>query len=277
MYVWKVLSTCMFGKHIPHVMLQMGKTSADDDTVVSQSIQESKKTYGTPARQLFNCMMKEEDETRFYELLEVFRATMKLYDQESLLNYFEGQYFAPNRIPKWAYWFRLKMFNCEWKLNTNMHVESWHNILKTHVMGRIKNVRIDKLLLILVKCEVLYFWKWSRCRLGCYLKCDPQWAVCHGHVPPESTDGPSLFTPVQIATPTATESKRKSYTDQMCGKVDTIKQLLKTRVLPVDRQKVRKGWDVYVECTFGKYFRNVYLESTFYTLAGDPCPVVSSD
>ena len=196
MYILNVcLEVHLFGKCVCtfHSYHQMGASNNNDNTVMSQSIQESKKTYGTPARQLFTCMMKEEDETRFYELLEVFRKTLKVYGQDKLLDYFEKNYFTPDKIPKWAKWFRLKMFNCEWKLNNNMHVESWHNILKTHVMGRMKNIRIDKLLLILVKCEVLYFWKWSRGRLGCHIKSDPAWAVMHGHVQAISTDTPNVL------------------------------------------------------------------------------------
>ena len=223
----------------------MPKKSIDDkaESVISQSIQESKKTYGGPARGLFNCIMKTEDETHFYHLIEMFRSSLKQWGQGKLLDYFERQFFAPHRIPKWAAWFRKTMFNCKWLLNTNMHVESWHNILKTHVMGRLKNVRIDKFLLILVKCEVLYFWKWSRARLGCYLKCDPGWAVMHGHLAAASVDPPNLLPTVemeQILSPTAMESKRTSYKEAIYGKVDTVKSLLKTRELPLDRQKVTR-------------------------------------
>ena len=209
------------------------------------------------------CMMKEEDETRFYELLEVFRKTLKVYGQDKLLDYFEKNYFTPDKIPKWAKWFRLKMFNCEWKLNNNMHVESWHNILKTHVMGRMKNIRIDKLLLILVKCEVLYFWKWSRGRLGCHIKSDPAWAVMHGHVQAIRTDTANVLptvVDVQKIPP-----KRKSYMDQMCERVDTVKKLLRTRIVSLDRQKVcgggvggRIGKNVLSKPVSGRYISNVH-------------------
>ena len=172
----------MFTLYVHVMCVQMTTTTEDESSDVSQTIQESKKTYGTPARQLFTCIRRAETEEKCYELIELFRSTMKMYKQFSLLKYFEDNYFQPDRVKQWAYWYRLKMYNCTWKLNTNMHVESWHNILKTSLMGRLKNVRIDKLLHILVKSEVLYYWKWSRTKLGCHVKCDPEWVVMHGHV-----------------------------------------------------------------------------------------------
>ena len=153
-------------------------------TKTSQTIQETQKTYGTPARQLFTCIRTVETEEKCNELIQLFRSTMQLYGQSSLLKYFDDQYFQPDRVKQWAYWYRKKMYDCKWLLNTNMHLESWHNVLKTSIMGRLKNVRIDKLLHILVKAEVLYYWKWSRTILGCPVKCDPAWVVMHGHVDP---------------------------------------------------------------------------------------------
>lgn len=99
--------------------------------------------------------MEEEDEDNFYKLLEICRQTLKQYGQTKLLEYFEEFYFKETRIKQWAKWYRLKMYGCKWILHTNMHVESWHNILKTRIMGRLTNVRVDKLMRILLRAEVI--------------------------------------------------------------------------------------------------------------------------
>ena len=57
-------------------------------------------------------------------------------------------YFAPycSRAPEWAYCFRVGT-----QANTNMYVESFHNVLKTVYMERKANRRVDSLISILLR------------------------------------------------------------------------------------------------------------------------------
>ena len=124
--------------------------------------------------------MEERDEKMFYTYLRAFRDNLKRYHLDTLLDYFDTFYFQPERIRQWASWYRLQMFKCEWLLDTNMHVEAWHNILKTHIMDRAVNTRIEKLMTILRTAETMYFWKWSRTQLGARELSDEKWQVMHG-------------------------------------------------------------------------------------------------
>ena len=146
------------------------------------AVETSKNTYGSAAFQLFYLLMEETDKETFDNMVVVLRSTLKSYGQTKLLEYLDNEYLTEDRVKQWSKWYRKNMYGCKWILDTNMHVESWHNFLKSVLMGRLKNVRIDKLLRILVQAEVVYRWKWSRTRLGCHKRFDPAWLEMHGHV-----------------------------------------------------------------------------------------------
>ena len=120
-------------------------------------------------------MMHEKDKDAFYRQLELFRNNLRAHGQNKLLDYFEQTYFATHRIKQWATWYRQSMYDCEWLANTNMHVESWHNYLKTHILQRKTNVRVDNLMRALRQAENIYFWKWSRVRAGWVTNANPGW------------------------------------------------------------------------------------------------------
>ena len=138
------------------------------------------RTFGIPAWEFFYILVEETDEATFYTYLRAFRDNLKRYKLFKLLSYFEDHYFKPDRIKQWATWYRLHIYDCKWLLNTNMHVEAFHNILKTHIMERKHNTRVDKLMKILRKTECMYFWKWSRTRLGLREMADDTWLHMRG-------------------------------------------------------------------------------------------------
>ena len=94
------------------------------------------KTFGLAVWEVFYILLAEKDKTMFMVYLRAFRDNLKRYKLQRLSQYFEETYFKPERIKQWACWYRLQMFNCEWILDTNMHVEAWHDVLKSHVMGK---------------------------------------------------------------------------------------------------------------------------------------------
>ena len=199
-------------------------------------IDETKHTYGTPVWEMFFLLMGEEDKETFYNMLGVLRKTLKLYDQKTLLKYFEERYFTPERIKQWAAWYRKELYGCKWLLNTNMHVESWHNYLKTHLMCRLKNVRVDKLLRVLVQAEVVYFWKWSRTRLGAYERTNPNWVIMHGPVS-QSNMSVSPMVVDRVPMPSRQEVKRKCYKETLVETSAEIQRLIKCKRLPLERQR----------------------------------------
>lgn len=224
------------------------------------AVEMSKETYGSAAFQLFYLLMEETDKETFDHMVEVLRSTLKSYGQSKLLDYLDREYLRQDRVKQWAKWYRISMYNCKWILDTNMHVESWHNFLKSVLMDRYKNVRVDKLLRILVQAEVVYRWKWSRTRLGCLKRFDPAWLEMHGHVSivdsvPDPTAGITYFehiynkfrnvleffssdtTTGTAPAPTRKEVKRTSYTKDILRVVTEVQSLLRTKLLPVDRQK----------------------------------------
>lgn len=115
-----------------------------------------KKTYGMSAWEFFVCLMIETNETEFRRLLTLFKSNLVQHKQRSLLAYLEKYYFTEERLKQWTMWYRQKMYDVEWIANTNMFVEAWHNVLKTHVLGRKKNVRVDTLIRALLKSENRY-------------------------------------------------------------------------------------------------------------------------
>ena len=120
-------------------------------------------------------MLKEKDKDAFYRQLQLFRNNLASHGQHKLLQYFEDTYFPEHRIKQWATWYRQSMYDCEWLADTNMHVESWHNYLKTHILHRKSNVRVDKLMRALRQAENIYYWKWSRVRSGWVTNAHPGW------------------------------------------------------------------------------------------------------
>ena len=74
----------------------------------------------------------------FTVYLHAFRCNLQRYHLPELSAYFEENYFKPDRIKQWACWYRVEMFHCEWILDTNMHVEACHDVLKSHIMKRKK-------------------------------------------------------------------------------------------------------------------------------------------
>ena len=129
---------------------------------------------------MFYILLAEKDKALFYTYLRAFRDNLKRYKLAKLSAYFEDNYLKPERIKQWACWYRVQMFDCEWMLDTNMHVEAWHHVLKTHIMDRKKNVRIDKLLNILRSAETNNFWKWCRTKLGIRKRADSRWLAMRG-------------------------------------------------------------------------------------------------
>ena len=112
-----------------------------------------KKTYGMSAWEFFQSLMKETSESEFRRLLSLFKSNLRQHNQNKLLEYLETYYFTESRLKQWTMWYRQNMYNVEWIANTNMFVESWHNTLKTHILGRKKNWRVDKLIRVLVRAE----------------------------------------------------------------------------------------------------------------------------
>ena len=121
----------------------------------------------------------------FKVYLRAFRDNLRRYKLDVLREYLEATYFKEDRIKQWACWYRVQMFDCEWILDTNMHVEAWHDVLKHHVMDNKKNIRIDKSLRILRSAETNNFWKWTRTKVGIRQHADERWLAMRG----EETSG----------------------------------------------------------------------------------------
>ena len=116
-------------------------------------------TYSTPTWEFFFILMREKDESVLMRNIELFRSNLRSHGQHKLLDYFEKNYFVESRLKQWAACYRDKIYNCSWLADTNMLVESWHNILKSHILQRKHNSRVDTLLAALKRAEMLYFWK----------------------------------------------------------------------------------------------------------------------
>ena len=101
------------------------------------------------------------------------RSVLISHGQHDLLAYFDEHYFPEERIKQWATWYRYDMYGCKWILNSNNHVESWHNILKTYILKRKVNVRVDNLIHHLIRAAKIYIWKWLRCKSGWKVHTDP--------------------------------------------------------------------------------------------------------
>ena len=219
----------------------------EDNDHISACVSNCKFSYGTPIWQMFYSMMKETDKDTFYSQLDIFRKTCRAYNQSTLLDYFEKQYFTEDRIKQWARWYRFQMYDMEWLLDNNMHVEGWHNYLKSVLMKRLKNVRVDKLVRILIEAEMMIFWKWQRYQLGSTHRCKKGWAEMHGHLTLSSpvagdvvvnhrhSQEPSC--PLAPSEELKVSVRRSSYLDMIREKVSEISILLKRKKPTRDRQR----------------------------------------
>ena len=202
----------------------------------------SARTFGVPIWEFFYILLAETDKSKFYQYLRWFRDNLKRYKLLPLLQYFEKFYFTEDRIKQWASWYRVQMFGCAWKLNTNMHVESWHNILKTSIMERKKNVRCEKLLRILRAAETMYLWKWLRTKYGIRKSSDAGWLAMRPNK--EQKNSTSLMDAVSpplvehFSEPgEESESRSKDYLFRITNLMKECLSLIESKEVDTDRLK----------------------------------------
>lgn len=169
------------------------------------------------------------------------------YELHSLSDYFEEYYFKPARIKQWASWYRLRMFNCEWLLDTNMHTESWHNVLKTSIMERHKNHRVDELMRITRSAETMYYCKWARTQMGMRQLANPDWICMRGETPPSPPPSTPAKTPMQSLCQSSPEpdwsnflssgqsSRSKNYKKRITDRIQECLSLLETKAVENNR------------------------------------------
>ncbi|XP_049813901.1 uncharacterized protein LOC126260609 [Schistocerca nitens] len=109
-----------------------------------------RKVHGGPNKQTqvykaLRMLLEEADIEKFSELLELFeRELQEDEDTREFGMYFTNHYgFRPQH---WAYCYR-----CNLNINTNMHLEAMHRVLKYCYLDGKTNNRLDKLLLVLMK------------------------------------------------------------------------------------------------------------------------------
>ena len=202
------------------------------------------RTFGVPVWEFFYILMAETNKDLFFTYLRCFRDNLKRYGLVSLLDYFERYYFAPDRIKQWASWYRASIFGCDWILDTNMHVESWHNILKTRIMERKQNTRIEKLMQVLRTAETMYFWKWQRTKYGIRQSGDKRWLAMRREQA-EDGSGNSL---THVNCPTESEqcyepekeieSRSQDYKLRICELLEECKSLIHRKDVDPTRLKV---------------------------------------
>ena len=231
----------------------------DEKVVVPKDVSQSSKTgvtitkdsYGISAWQQFYCLLREEDEDKFGRDLESFRQNLRAHGQTKLLKYFERTYFKPERIKQWATWYRNAMYNCEWIANVNMHVESWHNILKTDILKRKVNVRVDTLLYALKQAESLYCAKWNKVNMGWVKHFNPAWTAMVGETTCPSIT--SSFEPKSRPTYQVTSSKSFSRTNQITDSIMRLHTALHTKIMSA----VLHDLDLEQLQLILKHFRNI--------------------
>ena len=175
-------------------------------------------SFGDSVWELFDMMMRQTDESTFRRHLELMRSNLKAHGQTGLLQYFERNYFTEDRIKQWAMWYRVEMYECEWILNTNNHVESWHNLLKSRILGRKKNRRVDSLMRALRQAEKMFIWKWLRVKSGYLMKCAPEWRKMLGF-PETVVTQPERITPTLEAVPSSLESTHRDRKSSLVTRV----------------------------------------------------------
>jgi len=163
----------------------------DKEEEASTAVATTNRTYGLSTWEFFVILLEEKNERLFYTYLRAFRDNLKRHKLDTLSAYFEEHYFQSHRIKQWARWYRLQMFDCEWLLDTNMHTESWHNQLKTSIMERVKNHRVDELMKIIRKAETMYYCKWARTQIGVRQLADPTWLTMRGETGSSPTESPT--------------------------------------------------------------------------------------
>ena len=205
-------------------------------------------SFGLSFWEFFYILLKETNKDVFYTYLRSFRDNLKRYKMTSLLEYFEKFYLAPHRIKQWASWYRVQMFDCDWLLDTNMHVEAWHNVLKTHIMERKRNARIVTLMAILRQAEIMFFWKWARVKLGIRQHSDKRWLAMRG----EKSGAGAGRTPTRrscaVSPPpegepvwepsTEHESRSTNYKERTMAYLEDCMSLLSTKNVGAERLKV---------------------------------------
>ena len=186
-----------------------------------------KKTYGVSAWEFFQSLMKETNETEFRRLMELLKSNLVQHNQMKLLAYLEKFYFTEERLKQWTMWYRQKMYNVEWIANSNMFVEAWHSVLKTHILGRKKNTRVDTLLQALMQAENRFFFKWTRTRLGFTKHADPRWLAMRPQEP--AVTPKERMTNISCPTPVPVPPQPAYF-----GAARTLEKVLTTRLQDVN-------------------------------------------
>lgn len=152
-------------------------------------------TYGRTAWESFFLLMQECDKDIFEEKVQRFRLALRTHKQSSLLQYFDREYFT--RPQEWALWYREQLTGTKWLINTNMHVESWHNQLKTVILERKRNFRLDTLIIRLKQAEIRYFVMWERLKNGehIYMRNKEWQRFSFDHDKPVTTASPDATKP----------------------------------------------------------------------------------
>ena len=134
---------------------------------------------------------------------------------------------------QWACFFRRLMYDCDWLVDTNMHIESWHNFFKTFILHRKSNVRVDTLIKALMKAEKTCYWKWSRVQYGYVENADPRWIPMLGLntiVEPEAAPSPCI--PPDPVEPVKNERHERVVScEEVQKKSTTIQQKITAGVL----------------------------------------------
>ena len=147
--------------------------------------------------EFFQVILNEEDENEFRKHVILFRKILQTQNMNTLLEYFDSYVF--NRCEQWSTWFRFNICGCVWLLNTTMHCESWHNFLKSHILERKSNARIDTLFTALTEAEMQQMWKYMRNVMG-FIKtgADPGWLRMRGEEDnPRGIQRSRLTVPIQ--------------------------------------------------------------------------------
>ena len=185
-------------------------------------------SFGASVWELFDIMLRQPDESTFRRHMELMRSNLKAHGQTKLLSYFEKHYFSENRIKQWAMWYRVEMYDCKWILNTNNHVEAWHNVLKSNILGRKSNIRVDSLLRALRQAEKIFIWKWLRVKSGYLMKAAPEWSTMLGLTDtPEVDSGETV--PTLKVVPTSVETTSTNRKARFVSRVMDVYHEIKSK------------------------------------------------
>lgn len=98
-------------------------------------------------RDELKALMWEQDQDKFFSMWDAFKKVWSLH-QSAFVNYFERQWMAQDKYPRWARCFHPAVYT---NMLTNNYVESWHNQLKTVYLHRKYPRRLDFLIYTLVE------------------------------------------------------------------------------------------------------------------------------